>query len=169
MIGSALISLVIANLPGHENIFLFLIGIFTIYLVLSGNRALTFKHKSQADLIDKGISSTMLLISIGMVLFGSYGIVEGLANSILFEFFGLIGLIMTFTDFKNYQKPGKVGLKSHIGRMVGALIASITAFMVAGLDFKNLFAWLTPTIIGTFYIVYWSRKSDKKKVVAHNL
>ncbi|MBX0333755.1 hypothetical protein K3G39_10955 [Pontibacter sp. HSC-14F20] len=45
MVISSLISLFIARMPNHENLFLFLIGIFTIYLVLSGNRALTLKSK----------------------------------------------------------------------------------------------------------------------------
>src|ERR1700741_2129010 len=56
MIISALLSLVIARMPHHENLFLFLIGIFTIYLVLAGNRALTLKRKTVADKIDKSVS-----------------------------------------------------------------------------------------------------------------
>jgi len=43
MIISSVISLVVARMPNHINNFLFLIGIFTIYIVLAGNRALTFK------------------------------------------------------------------------------------------------------------------------------
>ena len=43
MIISSLISMPISWLPNHENIFLFLIGLFTIYLVISGNQILTFK------------------------------------------------------------------------------------------------------------------------------
>lgn len=49
MITSSLISLPICWMQKHQNIFLFLIGLFTIYLVISGNRALTFKHKIKAD------------------------------------------------------------------------------------------------------------------------
>ncbi len=45
MVGSSLISLPVGWMPGHENLFLFLIGLFTIYLVLAGNRSLTFKPR----------------------------------------------------------------------------------------------------------------------------
>src|SRR5690606_41579598 len=55
---------------------LFLIGIFTIYLVLSGNRALTLKAKSKADNIDKSISGAMLLTSIVMTLIGIIGMAQ---------------------------------------------------------------------------------------------
>ena len=51
MIISSMISLVVARMPNHENLFLFLIGIFTIYMILAGNRALTLRNKikSKAD------------------------------------------------------------------------------------------------------------------------
>ena len=77
MIGSSLISLLVALMPGHKNQFLFLIGIFTIYLVVSGNRALTFKSKQklQADYIDKSVSGIMLLTSIGMLAVGIIGFI----------------------------------------------------------------------------------------------
>ena len=52
--------------------------------------------------------------------------------------------------------------------MIGALIASITAFIIAGLGIGNLIAWILPTILGTFYIVYWKRKM-KIKTVANNV
>ncbi len=168
MIGSALISLFVARMPNHENLFLFLIGIFTIYLVLSGNRALTFKLKTkqQANVTDKMISGTMLAGSIFMILYGVFAIVKEIPNNVLFLFFGGVGLFMTISDFKTFstfKESKNAWLRSHIGRMVGALIASVTAFMVAGLDFKNLIAWLSPTIIGTLYIAYWSRKVKSKK------
>ncbi|RMF02553.1 MAG: hypothetical protein D6772_03370, partial [Bacteroidetes bacterium] len=59
MLISALISLPIAWLPNHRSPFLFLIGIFTIYLVLSGRRAL--RYKPQAELVDWLISGGMLV------------------------------------------------------------------------------------------------------------
>jgi hypothetical protein len=42
--------------------------------------------------------------------------------------------------------------------MMGAFIASITAFIVAGLGIVSLMSWTLPTIIGFFYIIYWNRK-----------
>lgn len=168
MIISSLISLVIAKMPNHENLFLFLIGIFTIYMVLAGNRVLTLKSKlkEKADYIDKSISGIMLLTSVVMIIIG---IIQKIDNSILYIFFGGFGLFMTLKDFQTFgifKENQNARLKSHIGRMVGALIASITAFMVAGLNIETLFVWIMPTIIGTGYIIYWNRKL---KTVANNV
>jgi uncharacterized membrane protein len=167
MLTSSLISVPICFMPKHENLFLFLIGIFTIYLVISGNRALTFKLKSKtkADFIDQFISGTMLLSSIVMILIGIYCVINNITNGILFAFFGGFGFYMTVKDFmffKDFTKTKNVWLTKHIGKMVGALIASITAFIVAGLGLGNLIAWITPSIIGTIFIIYWNRKVGSK-------
>lgn len=165
MVISSLISLIIAKMPNHKNLFLFLIGIFTIYMVLAGNRALTLKRKEKADDIDKSISGIMLVTSIVMILIGIIGITQKTDNSILYIFFGGFGLFMTLKDFQTFRifkKNKNAWLKSHIGRMVGALIASVTAFMVAGLHIKTLLVWIMPTIIGTIYIIYWIRKLKKQ-------
>ena len=169
MITSSLISVPISWMPNHENLFLFLIGLFTIYLVLAGNRALTFKTKEKADWIDKMISGSMFLFSSIMIIIGTYGIFNNISFSELYLFFGGFGLFLTIKDFrfyKNSRNPKNAWLISHIGKMIGALIASITAFIIAGLGIGNLMAWTLPTILGTFYIVYWKRKM---KTVANNV
>ena len=167
MLTSSLISIPISWMPNHENLFLFLIGLFTIYLVLNGNRALTFKTKEKADWIDKMISGSMLLFSSIMLIIGAYGILNNILFSILYLFFGGFGLFLTIKDFrfyKNSKNPKNAWLISHIGKMIGALIASITAFIIAGLGIGNLIAWTLPTILGTFYILYWKRKMKIKTV-----
>ncbi len=166
MIISSLIAIFISRMPNHENLFLFLIGIFTIYMVLSGNRALTLKGKTKtkADNIDKSISGTMLLISIIMIIIGVLGMIQKLDHSILYIFFGSFGASLTIRDFqtfKTFTENKTAWIKSHIGRMVGALIASVTAFMVAGLHIGTILVWIMPTILGTAYIIYWTRKYDK--------
>ncbi|MGV7105768.1 hypothetical protein [Flavobacterium sp. U410] len=163
MVISSLISLFIARMPNHENLFLFLIGIFTIYMVLAGNRALTLKTKSKtkADFIDKLISGIMLLASIIMLVIGILGMMQKVENSILYVFFGAFGTFMTLKDFQTFRtftQKKNAWLISHLGRMVGALIASITAFMVAGLHLQTLLAWILPSVLGTAYIVYWNKK-----------
>ena len=168
MIVSSLISIPISWMPNHENLFLFLIGLFTIYLVLAGNRALKFKTKEKANLIDIIISGSMLFFSLIMVIIGTYGVLSDISSSLLYLFFGGFGLFLTIKDFrfyKNSKNPKNAWLISHIGKMIGALIASITAFIVAGLGIGNLIAWILPTILGTFYIVYWKRKMKMKTVV----
>ncbi|WP_048331065.1 hypothetical protein [Bizionia psychrotolerans] len=167
MITSSLISIPISWMPNHENLFLFVIGVFTIYLVLAGNRALTFKSKTQADWIDKTISGVMLIFSIFMIGFGIYLIVLGNTMSILFLFFGVFGGLLPIKDFKFYknsQNPKNGWLIAHVVKMNGALIASVTAFIIAGIGIQSLIAWILPTLIGTVYIIYWKRKMKIKVV-----
>ncbi len=85
MIISALISLVVARMPNLQNLFLFLTGIFTIYMVLAGNRASTLKSeiKSTADNIDKSISGAMLITSVIMIVLGITRLIKQQDNSIL--------------------------------------------------------------------------------------
>ena len=169
MVVSSLISIPISWMPNHENIFLFLIGIFTIYMVVSGNQILTFKSKDKkyAKPIDKVISGSMLVISVIMVLVGIYGMVKSNSSYLLFVFFGGFGLSLTIRDFifyKNFEQVKKGWLPNHIGKMIGAFIASITAFIVAGLGIGNLIAWTLPSVLGTFYIIYWRKKLKKKAI-----
>ena len=161
MLVSSLLSLVVASMPGHESAFFFLIGLFTIYLVLTGNRALSFKTKRNANWKDYLISGLMLLSSVIMLLNGAYGLFNNNGISLLFLFFGGFGLLVSVQDFKFYrnsEKPKTAWLRLHIGKMVGALIASFTAFIVAGLGIANLISWMLPTVVGTLYIFYWKRK-----------
>ena len=82
-------------MPGHENLFLFLIGVLTLYMVLAGNRALTFKSKVKlkADIVDYLISGTMLLISATMIIIGTLGVIQKTENSVLYIFFGGFGIL----------------------------------------------------------------------------
>ena len=168
MIISSAISLVIARMPNHINTFLFLIGIFTIYMVLAGNRALTFKSvkKTKANLTDKLVSGIMALSALLMIGFGVSGLLNGYSHSILFLFFGIIGLFLPYGDyklFKNTLENRKLWLINHLSRMLGALIASVTAFIVAGMHQDTLWAWITPSVFGTAYIIYWIKKTKGKK------
>ncbi|MFB9107458.1 hypothetical protein [Flavobacterium gyeonganense] len=165
MLTSSIISLIICWIPNHQNIFLFLIGLFTIYLVISGNRILNFKHKLKANLADKVISGNMLLFSVIMILLGIYCQLNTITNGMLFIFFGGFGFYMSYKDFiffKKLPETNKSWLAKHIGKMTGALIASITAYIVAGLGIGSAIAWITPTIFGIFYIIYWNRKIEPK-------
>ncbi|MEP2237473.1 MAG: hypothetical protein ABJI22_03865 [Maribacter sp.] len=168
MIISSVISLVVARMPNHINTFLFLIGIFTIYMVLAGNRALTFKStkKTKANLTDKLVSGIMAICALLMIGFGVTGLLNGFSHSILYLFFGIIGLFLPYGDyklFKNTLNNRKLWLINHLSRMLGALIASVTAFFVAGMHQDNLWAWITPSVLGTAYIIYWIKKTKGKK------
>lgn len=169
MMASSLLSLLVSRMPNHENLFLFLIGIgvFAIYMVLSGNRALKYRTKTKPEMIDKTISGSMFVFSFIMVALGSYHLTTELDKGILYLLFGGFGLFFTIIDFRFYGNPEKTRSAysvSHIRKMVGAFIASVTAFLVAGLGLMNLLFWILPSVIGTVYIVFWRRKVQGKTV-----
>lgn len=167
MLISSVLSLPIAWMPNHENMFLFLIGIFTIYLVLSGNRILLFKNKSQANFTDKFIVGCLFFSAILMLIFGILHLIQNQNGGILFLFFGTIALLMAIRDFKFFRNIDKKRiLPFHIGKIIGAYSASVTAFLVAGIRLEGMLYWITPTIIGGFVIVYWTKKVSPKKKFA---
>lgn len=167
MLVSSLLSLIVAQMPHHKNLFLFLIGIFTIYMILAGNAALSFKSRSKesASVKDYAISYIMLLSGILMVIMAVINWSVNQQFSILYLIFGGLGILMSSRDisfYKNLKNVRNKWIHHHIGKMSGALIASVTAFIVAGLHYGNIIGWLAPTVLGSFYISYWIRKTKVK-------
>lgn len=159
MLASSGLSIPIASMPGHENPFLVMIGLFTIYMVIVGNRSLRFKkRKTLADKTDWGISGLMAVISLVML---SAGLLKSGEIAVLFLFFGGIGLVLCLMDFNFLRNPHKTKtgwLVQHIGKIVGAYIASVTAFLVAGTHLSGLAVWILPSVIGNTAIIYWILK-----------
>lgn len=166
MIISSVISLIVCLFPKHENPFLFLIGIFTIYLVVSGNRVLLFKNKKQPNYIDKLISKILLIGAITQLILGCYYLLNQQFGGILYLFFGTLALSLSIRDFKFFKSLDKSKiLNLHIGKMSGAFAASITAFLVAGIQLQNIIFWILPTLLAGIFIFYWIRKVNRPKKV----
>ncbi|WP_313373674.1 hypothetical protein [Chishuiella sp.] len=167
MLVSSVLSLFICMLPNHHNSFLLMIGVFTIYMILIGNRVVNYKRKEYKNFLDKLISGVMLVTSIMMIVLTVYQKIFHNNFPILLLIFGILGLFMSYKDFVFYKNEDrhKKWLISHVGKMVGAYIASVTAFLVAGAGFgNNFYAWILPSIIGTIYIIFWGRKLNKVAV-----
>lgn len=169
MLASALISLVIAILPSHSNPFLFSIGVFTLYLLLSGYRALNFRKKVGSLKKDKAISLTVIGVGAAMVL-GPI-VLLGVINIVLLVF-GLAAVVFGIRDlkmFKNTENLKSQWLKIHLGKMTGAYIASVSAFLVVNDYLPSLLNWFLPTILGSLYITYWMLKIKNKNVSTKNI
>lgn len=163
----ATLAILISLIPSHYSPFMFAIGIFTLYLILSGYKALRFKKKVESLLYDKIVSISMLITSVGMILIPL--LTNGSFNIVL-TVFGGIGLFSAIRDFRLYKNPEqlkKLWLRLHLGNMMGAYIASFTAFLVINQFLAELISWLGPTLIGTAYIIFWNRKiAGSKKTKA---
>lgn len=156
-----------------SNIFLLLIAIFSVYLTYTGYRSLKMKNPKRdggAKWFDWLITSIALACGIAMIAYAAIGISKGaLAFSTILAVFGGITLAISITDMRHYNKlkrgeQQKMGwFFFHIGRMVGAYIATTTAFVTNNFqELPILMQWLGPTLIGTIAITIWTRKYRRK-------
>ena len=171
MLTSGFMSLILASL--HPNMFLFIIGVFTIFLVGTGHRYLLLRNlnSGQKPMLIDWILTFMMLIS-GFVFVG-LGVNILFQNDIfgsIFILFGSVGLFFTRKDFKNYR--GHIIIKNywlieHINRMIAGYIASLTALLVVNYSYftayiPTVLLWLLPTIIFVPFIIYWTQKYKVK-------
>ncbi len=167
MIVASGLSLVVSNMPKHESFFLFTIGIFTLYMVLSGRRFLALKrlYKDQnASAFDWMLT---VLMAIGGVVMIIHGIQMCSTNTLGYALiaFALLALRYVVSSvllfMKKNVKPNS-WLLEHISRMIGANIAAFTAFLVVNnLNLPPLVAWLSPTVVFVPLIIYFSAKEKK--------
>lgn len=165
MILSGVSAMLIAVLPNHESPFLFAVGIFSLYFVVTGYRALRFKRKAPDLKIDKAIALFMLLTGVLMIVLPV--VFTGSINIILVVF-AIVGIIFSIKDLRLFKEPKRlrsVCLKMHLGKMLGGYIAASTAFVVVNQFFPSIYAWFIPGIIGGFVIAYWIKKLKRKVVV----
>ena len=154
------------------NLFLFIIGIFTVYLVGTGQRYIHLKklNKGQVPkLIDWLLTISVMVIGMGFVFWGINMMVNGDSMGTALITFGFIGLLSVRKDLQNYRGKARkkmYWLAAHIARITGAYIASVTAFLVVNQEtFPSVIPpvvyWLLPTVILTPLIVKWIRKFAK--------
>ena len=164
MMLSGIIAMIVAVLPNHESPFLFAVGIFGLYFVLTGNRALNFKRKNPDLKIDKLISIIMITTGVLMILLP---IILTKSINIVLVVYAIVGIIFSVSDlilFRNPERLRKGWLKLHLGKMLGGYISATTAFVIVNEFFPSFYGWFIPGIVGGFVIAYWMRKMNKKTV-----
>lgn len=162
---SGISALIISVLPNHENPFLFAVGIFSLYFVITGKRALNFKKKNPALMVDKLISILMIFTGV-LMIFLPY--IYSRTINLILVVFAIVGIFFSVKDLFLYRKPDrlrKAWLKLHLGKMMGGYISATTAFVVVNNFIPGISAWFVPGIIGGFIIFYWMKKVSKPKVI----
>ncbi len=157
MLITAGLALIVSVMPKHENPFLFVIGIFSSYFVLSGFRAIRFKSK-MPNAVDYLISWVMLLT--GIVMVSIHPILAHKINIVL-TVFGVAGIFFSIQDLIVYRKPEQLKinwLKNHLGKMTGAYISAVTAFVVVNNLLPGISGWIAPGVIGGVFIAIWTKK-----------
>jgi uncharacterized membrane protein len=147
-----------------SNTFLLHIGIFTFFMIYSGYRSV--KNKSL-----KPIISDWLILMIAFV----NGLWMIASMHIILMVFGLIGCLLAVSDFRLFiqiiqhkEISKNQWLLRHLGMMLGAYIATSTAFIVVNIQTMDFawIPWLVPTAIGTPMIFYCTRKYKSKSEIA---
>ena len=158
MMISAILALLISCLPGHHSPFLFSIGLFSMYFLLTGYRALKYKKKVQSVLVEIIGNIAMLIISATMILYPILS--NGAANIVLLVFgiFGILASLNTLRVLRKKEALKKHWLRMHLGNMMGGYIAAVSAFAVVNQILPGMYNWFAPGIIGGFYIYFWMRK-----------
>lgn len=149
-----------------KNLFLFLIALFSYYLVYSGKRYAR-RHDNIIPISDWIVCFSMIAASLIMVALGIWNFNVHDSQSIVLIVFGLLGMSFSLNDARLYYKKSisnSIRITRHLGAMLGGTIAAYTAFLVTNINFSQpIFLWLGPTIVGTPIIIYWTRKVENKK------
>ncbi len=169
MLSAGISSLILASI--HPNYFLSMVGVFTLYLVGSGQLYLKGYNNTTSKIIGWTITILMLLAGILFVGIGVLDLAKTNLFGLVFVSFGCLGLRFVQQDFKNYKGQSSIknyGLVAHLQRMTGGFIAALTAFLVVNAKYfpeqlPSFLYWLLPTIVLTPLIIKWSRRFEVKK------
>ena len=136
--------------------FLFQIALFTLYQAIAGRRAVKIRHKKALwyDWLSSclGVLTGIWMISSLQLLGIIFGIIQlALATGDL--------LFMLRRVRKIEPKKNEYVIR-HVGLMVGALIASTTAFVVVNVSLPQLYwlPWILPSVMLVPVIIYSSRR-----------
>lgn len=165
-------ALILSRIPEHESLFLFAVGGFTLYMILSGYRIVLLKRKSKDQ--EQGFSPIDYLITLFGLSFAVFlliqsvkGILQGNTFSIVPGVFGLICMSYVLLDIRLVIGNSTVKqswMYNHIVRMMGAMIASYTAFLVVNVQIDmQWILWLLPSVIGSIFITIFLRKYTRPK------
>jgi uncharacterized membrane protein len=136
--------------------FLLMIAIFSFFQAYFGYRAIVHKQFNYhwADILVLGIAavnSLCMLYSLQIVLM----VFGGLSTLLVWG-----QAMLYYTVYRKKPLPRSTWLRQHIGMMMGAMIASITAFVLV--NFRTFqpawLPWLLPTAVLVPLIVYFQRK-----------
>jgi uncharacterized membrane protein len=160
MLTAAIVALPMSYL--HPNYFLFIISVFTAFMLLSGKRYLLKKKPSDVTPSDWFLTIIMLIFGLAFLGFGVLNLIKNEFFGIVFIAFGFISLLFVVQDYKNFKGKSSIKnywLTTHIQRMTGSYIASVTAFIVVNNTIlPDVLAWLLPTVTMVPLIIKWSRK-----------
>lgn len=167
------ISAIIGFLKRPDEVFYqFLLGIsILVYAaILRGVRAIQMMKGGTIKKIDFIYSGILGCSAVWMLSMSALQIAAGkIPFAILFFIFGLGSADDAFKNFKIYSNPEKLTqtdwLWTHVHSMIGAFIASTTAFTVNTAHYLPWYIqWFGPTLVLLPLQFYWGRKLKPQKL-----
>ena len=156
----------------RSSLFLVLIGVFSFYITFTGYRALSLKNLHYG--VKAGWQDWTALVVCGIfgifqLITGGYNLFQGDSFGIVSLVFGTIFTLRIVSDFRRFTYNNgerKSWLYVHIGNMMGAYIAAVTAFLVQNVQIEPAFiVWIAPTILITPFITFTIRKFRRGKLI----
>ena len=145
----------------NNNIFLFLISIFSFYLAFSGTR-FAQNRGGIPTILDWIAVGFMMFSGISMWVLSAIYYFDDNSQFITLLVFGSLANSLGFTDLRSYKNKttqGKDRIARHLTNMMGGTIAVTTAVLVVNppSDPEWLW-WILPTALITPVIFWWNRK-----------
>lgn len=148
------------------SLFFLYVGVLSAAAASMGVRVLRTKTRTgpHHNVYDLGMAGLLVLTALGV---GGYGLATG--RSLLWGF-ALVGLIGGGADLLYWLRPPAERMHwwyQHMGSMVGASIAALTAFLVnnvrhLGISGFQLGVFLAPTVVGLVGLQVWTRSYRKR-------
>ncbi|MDC0072062.1 hypothetical protein OAK06_02640 [Gammaproteobacteria bacterium] len=144
-----------------NNIFLFLIAIFSFYLAFAGMR-FARNRKGVATTLDWIAVSLMILSGLGMWILAAIYFSNTNTQYIVLLVFGFLAIALGYADFKSHKNKSAIGkerISRHLTNMMGGTIAVVTAVLVVNPPFEPEWIWwVLPTVMITPLIFWWNSK-----------
>lgn len=151
----------------HPNLFLFIISIFTLYMLITGLRYLKIRRPEEVKTLDYVFTIALLMTGAVFVVWGSLLVIVSKNFGIVLIVLGVFSLNFGRQDLVTYRGKSKYknfSLVMHLQRMAGSYISSVTAFVVVNNTIlPGVIAWLLPGFVIAPLIVVWSRRWGKSR------
>ena len=145
----------------NNNIFLFLIAIFSFYLAFAGMR-FARNRKGIATTLDWIAVSLMILSGLGMWILAAIYFTNDNSQYIVLLVFGFLAVFLGYGDYKSYKDKtatGKERIAKHLTNMMGGTIAVITAVLVVNPPSNPEWVWwVLPTALIVPVIFWWNNQ-----------
>lgn len=161
VVGTSLLLAALA--PTAFRLFLALVAVFSGYMAFSGYRVLSRKRPADdPEAVDWVAAAVAGVACLALAGWGVVWVLGGSTFGAVLVVFGTIGLGFAGGDARGFLADDGGGnwTVAHLQRMLGALVATVSAVSAVNLGSLGPVAWLWPTVVFVPLIAYWSRRYD---------